>query len=68
MCWTKAGERYLCEMTESEARAKVLSIIKRHEGKTLLQFMKIYAPPNENDYSHYYCVSKNSEINLNTKI
>ena len=55
-------------MTEQEARAKVLEIIERHEGKTLLQFMKIYSPPNENDYSHYHCVSKNSEINLNTKI
>ena len=68
MCWTKAGERYLCEMTESEARAKVLSIIKRHEGKTLLQLMKIYAPPNENYYSHYYCVAKYSGINLNQTI
>ena len=68
MCWDKGGNRFLCKMTEEEARKKVEEIIERHKGKTLLKFMKIYAPPNENEHTYYECVSQNSDIALNTVI
>ena len=67
MCWS-GGVRYLCKMTEQEARAKVRSLILEFRGYRLIDFLKSYAPEPENSWNYYYCVSENSNLNLNYQL
>jgi len=72
MCWDSQGVRFLCHLTESEARNRVKELLNRYnKGRniTIAQAMYIYAPTFENNTArHIGCIEKHSGISAQTKI